>query len=156
MLKQRACTDALSMSPDVSPHLLTLHQQDKTRWFCIFYANRMSVRQERCVCTHTCVHVCTFVNPYLCVHKHVCVRVIECVSGRVTKGGLPSGCCSRARSLTQHWQTMSAHTTPSLLSAQHLLNTHFNKPLAPHCILTSGSKCITMHNTLHKLSVAQY
>jgi len=33
-----------------------------------------------------------------------------CVSGRVTEGDLPLGCNSRARSLTQHWQTMSAHT----------------------------------------------
>ncbi len=107
---------------------------------------------ESAVCVHKQhihVHVCTVVNPYLCVHKHVWVRVTVCVSS--SEGGLPSGCCSRARSLTQHWQTMSPHTTPSLLSSQHLLNTHFNKPLAPQCILTSGSKRITMHNTLHKL-----
>lgn len=119
VLRQRACTDAWNMSPDVSLHLWTLSQhgrQDKA--IIMYFLCNYNVMQARAH-THTymceCLHICKFISvcAQACLRKNDWERVCVCVSGWLR------GICLQAATVELvHWpstdkQCLHTHRQPN-------------------------------------------
>lgn len=126
VLRQRACTDAWNMSPDVSLHLWTLSQhgrQDKA--IIMYFLCNYNVMQARAH-THTymceCLHICKFISvcAQACLRKNDWERVCVCVcqgdwggfasrlqqSSSFTDPALTNNVCTHTVNPTpaEHWQ----------------------------------------------------